>query len=202
LARSLPYELHAHGREADGKFWIDLGNSGAAGAAFQVYDNTGRLGPWRYTIESGKSHSTCLWQDGATTDEYDLSVHGPNGFFRQFRGRLHGPDREHEAEARLAYDAAAGKIVLTLKNLGRVTREFEVAQDTAYPVAPHENRRRKFTFAPAVSVVDVWNLTSADHWYDLSVTVSDDPAFLRRFAGHMETGRPSKTDPSIGAMRI
>jgi phospholipase C len=33
-------------------------------------------------------------------------------------------------------------------------------------------------------------------WYDLSVTADRDGAFLRRFAGHVETGRASTSDPA------
>ena len=32
-----------------------------------------------------------------------------------------------------------------------------------------------------------------DGWYDLSVAISSDAGYLRRFAGHLETGRPSTT---------
>ncbi|HEV7924752.1 MAG TPA: phospholipase domain-containing protein, partial [Verrucomicrobiae bacterium] len=201
LARPLPYELYAHGRVADDKFWIDLVNTGAAGAAFQVYDNTDRSGPWRYTIESGKNHSTCQWHDGATIENYDLSLHGPNGFFRQFRGQSPASSKVSGAEARLAYDAD-GKIVLTIQNSGDVAQVVEVAQDAAYPVASGELRKRTFTIAPGSSVADSWRLDVSDHWYDLTVTVKDNPTFLRRFAGHVETGQPSKTDPAIGAMRV
>jgi phospholipase C len=202
LARALLYELLAHGRIAEGKFWIDLVNNGAVGAAFQIYDNTDGLGPWRYTIESGKNHSTCLWHDGATIGDYDLSLHGPNGFFRQFRGRVPARNVEDEPEALLAYDTPNNKVILTLHNAGKSTRVYEMAQDATYPLGPGESRRRTLTLAPASSLAESWDIARADHWYDLIVTVKDNPAFLRRFAGHLETGRSSKTDPAMGAMRI
>jgi phospholipase C len=34
-------------------------------------------------------------------------------------------------------------------------------------------------------------------WYDLTVTSEADPAFLRRFAGHVENGQPGVSDPAI-----
>ena len=40
---------------------------------------------------------------------------------------------------------------------------------------------------------------SGHGWYDLSVTSDQDDAFLRRLAGHVETGRPSTSDPAIAA---
>jgi phospholipase C len=35
-------------------------------------------------------------------------------------------------------------------------------------------------------------------WYDVSVTSDASPRYLRRLAGHVETGRPSVSDPSLG----
>jgi phospholipase C len=39
-------------------------------------------------------------------------------------------------------------------------------------------------------------LATGDGWYDLSVTVDGDPAYVRRFAGHLEDGRPSFSPPA------
>jgi phospholipase C len=43
------------------------------------------------------------------------------------------------------------------------------------------------------------DLAQSDHWYDLVATVEDQPDWRRRFAGHVETGRPSRSDPANGA---
>jgi phospholipase C len=37
-------------------------------------------------------------------------------------------------------------------------------------------------------------------WYDLIVTVAEDPSFNYRLAGHVETGRDSFTDPALGGL--
>ncbi len=36
------------------------------------------------------------------------------------------------------------------------------------------------------------------NWYDLIVTVDEDPAFKYHLAGHVETGRNSFSDPALG----
>jgi phospholipase C len=36
-------------------------------------------------------------------------------------------------------------------------------------------------------------------WYDITITSHADPAYLRRLAGHVETGAPSISDPALGA---
>ena len=42
-----------------------------------------------------------------------------------------------------------------------------------------------------------WSLKDARGWYDLVLHTPADPAFLRRFAGRLETGRDSITDPAM-----
>jgi phospholipase C len=41
-------------------------------------------------------------------------------------------------------------------------------------------------------------IAASHHWYDLAVDGPD--GFLRRFAGHVETGRPSWSDPAMGTV--
>ncbi len=41
----------------DGRMWIDLANAGKAGAVFQVFDNTDRAGPWRFTLGAGERYA-------------------------------------------------------------------------------------------------------------------------------------------------
>ena len=42
------------------------------------------------------------------------------------------------------------------------------------------------------------DLSGSFGWYDFSVTSETDPKWLRRVAGHVETGRASRTDPMLG----
>ena len=42
------------------------------------------------------------------------------------------------------------------------------------------------------------DLRNAYGWYDLTVSVDGDSGFVRRFAGHVETGRPGYSDPALG----
>jgi phospholipase C len=43
-----------------------------------------------------------------------------------------------------------------------------------------------------------WNLRTTGLWYDFVVTSDSDSGFYRRFAGHVETGRASVSDPGMG----
>jgi phospholipase C len=43
-------------------------------------------------------------------------------------------------------------------------------------------------------------LNALHGWYDLIVTVAEDPSFNYRLAGHVETGRDSFSDPALGGL--
>jgi phospholipase C len=58
-SRALPYVLAASGRVTPDRFWIDFASTGTAGAHFYVHSAAAVRtdGPWRYTVEAGKSLS-------------------------------------------------------------------------------------------------------------------------------------------------
>ncbi|MYX44966.1 DUF756 domain-containing protein, partial [Streptomyces sp. SID89] len=168
---------------ATGKFHLTFSSGAGAGAAFLVTSGNRTDGPWTYTTEAGKSVSDA-WNSVYSGGSHDLTVHGPNGFLRAFRnpGKAAGP----EAVARYAGD----DIELTFTNQGASTVTLKVAngyggQTTAVKVTPGATVRRRFS------------LTASGRWYDLTVTSDADAGFLRRFAGHVENGRPGVSDPAI-----
>ncbi|MGJ7526963.1 phosphocholine-specific phospholipase C [Variovorax sp. GB1P17] len=227
-ARALPYELFAHARpDPDGKrFWIDFANTGAAGAGFIVYANNratfnvadkayepddtvfpdrtftdadDRRGPWQYSVEAGKTLSDSWTPEaaGGTGAVYDFSVYGPNGFLNQFKGQLAAPsDTAARPEARACYDVVNGHLVLTLSNAGKSACTFFVANGY------DSKDSRSLVVQPDASVHDTWNLSASAQWFDVRITTDAQSGFLRRFAGHVETGRHSLTDPRIGGVAV
>ncbi|CAN5578694.1 phospholipase C, phosphocholine-specific [soil metagenome] len=194
-ARPLPYAISADARVNDGALWIDLVNAGRAGAVFQVLDNTDRDGPWRFTLAAGEKHAAGHWnKTGRAPGPYDLTVHGPNGFHRRFAGDT----SRAQPRVKVAADARSRLIVsLASARSGLVT----VRMDEAYPLAEGE-AGQNVPLNPKGVVRSVWDLRGSDHWYDLTLTLADDPSFTQRLAGHLETGRASRTDPGIGRMRL
>jgi phospholipase C len=63
--------------------------------------------------------------------------------------------------------------------------------DKAYGAPPQE-----WTIAPGPNRSLDWLLKASGGWYDLAVTVPGLNGFERRLAGHIETGRPSISDPA------
>ena len=182
-ARALPYAFEATAGRTGEALVLTLVNSGRAGAGFALYPAQAEAGgPWFYAVEAGKTLKSRL----AAAAAYDLTLHGPNGFLRRFGGGAVDP-----LEVGQDYDAETDALILSLHNRGQAAVTVRVA-DAYAGGAP---RRR--TLAAGHTLVDLWSIAASGHWYDLTVTVEDDPAFIRRLAGHIETGRPSRSDPAL-----
>jgi len=204
FARALPYEVHVNAKLDTKRNVLELnfGNTGSVGAHFYVYSSNRTDGPWRYTVEHDKSLSD-EWDLSLTNGEYQFTVFGPNGFVRRFNGDVtadvqaaakgHHKTKVALPEVKAQYDVANGNLVLKFTNKGDKNARLSVA-DNAY------GARTKPVIVPAGETVEEkWVLASSHHWYDLTVTDNDDDAFQRRLAGHIETGKPSITDPAAVA---
>jgi len=183
-ARALPYGFDASARRVPEGVDLTIANFGAAGAGFGVYpaDRDGP-GPWFYAVEAGQRLRDRL---PAGPDGYDFILHGPNGFLRRFRG---GGAEALAVSHR--YDAASETLQIVLRNAGGAP--FVVHTHDAYAA----NATHSLPLASGAEIVDAWPIAASGHWYDVSVTLAEDPAFLRRIAGHIETGRPSRSDPAL-----
>jgi phospholipase C len=180
-ARALPYRLAMTDKVGQA---IDLSfeNSGTAGAVFHVVSaGVMQPGPWTFTVEAGKSLAGSV----PLAKSYDLSVHGPNGFFRQLKGAGLSPLR---VEARTD---DKGAVLLTIFNDGDKPADVSIAD--GYRVGAD----LPLTVPAKGSVQDKRPGASLGHWYDLTVTSASQPGWLRRLAGHVETGKPSVTDPML-----
>jgi phospholipase C len=188
-ARPLPYELAADGRAgADGRLRIGFASLGKAGAHFLVSSPTQTDGPWNFTVGAGR---TLPGEWRLAAGAYAFAVHGPNGFLREFRGtagvagpeltvRLHGP---------------GGELQLVLANDGSTAVRLTVTDGYGSAAEPGSYQVR-----PGEQVTCAVRTERSSGWYDLTVTSDQDPGFLRRVAGHVETDAPSTSDPAIATV--
>ena len=182
-SRALPYLLEADAAAMREDIALTFRNRGGAGAVFHVYDkrHPGRI-PRRYTVEAGKE-LTDRWafaRDGG----YDLWVLGPNGFLREFKGT----DAGAGIEIFLREVPQTGTIKLTFRNT-QVARRTATLLSSVY--AP--GCRRNLLLKPGLTVLD-WDVSKCGNWYDLLVDAS---GVGRRFAGRVESGRNSVSDPAM-----
>ncbi|MGK9462527.1 phosphocholine-specific phospholipase C [Streptomyces sp. G6] len=184
-ARPLRYAPHVDGAvdAAAGRFTLTFASGPRAGAAFLVTSGNRTDGPWTYTTEAGKSIAD-TWNSAYSDGSYDLTVHGPNGFLRAFRG----PNKVTGCEVTARH--TGDDLRLTLTNAGSGTARLRVTDG-------YGGRSRTVTVRPGATVHHTVDLARSRRWYDVTVTSESDPAFLRRLAGHVENGRPGVSDPAI-----
>jgi len=53
---------------------------------------------------------------------------------------------------------------------------------------------------PGDTRTERWSLSRTRGWYDLIITVQNDPHFEYRNAGHLEDGKASISDPGMGGL--
>jgi phospholipase C len=197
LARALPYQLQADATAdiAAKKVSITFENTGAAGAFFQVRaavgaENGGQgTGPWGYTVDAAKRVLSDRWSPTAGTS-YDLSVYGPNGFFRRAAGDL--THASANLEVRVLPEIAGEIILLVIENVATARTTVTIANQ-------YSNHQEHFPLAPGGRISVPVLLATSFRWYDVVITASTDPSFVRHYAGHVENGFDSVSDPHTGA---
>jgi phospholipase C len=191
-ARPVPYELSVVG-DADareGAVKIHFANSGESAAVFQVRPGLGEEGPWTYTV-GPQDRLFDTWPITANQKTaYDLSVYGPNGFFRSFKGSFGG---KHGANLliRALYQVERPGIVLDIHNRGSSKSKVQIVDGYGKQTVVR-------LLEAGERVTEHWHLGDSYGWYDLTVKVESDSSFEQQLAGHVETGRDSATDPAIG----
>lgn len=176
---------------------LSLRSEGAAGAPFIAHDRVAPPGapppaPRKYTVEAGKAlEDSFLLPAGAP---YGLSVHGPNGFVRQFAGLGAAP----LGIAHLRYDPANLQVVLLLA----AGPGAAAAPPLAVNFTVTDN-----AYGGGVSAVSAGDqpvplsvdVRASSGWYDLSVAGAGGEAW--RFMGRLETGGLSSSDPAMASGR-
>jgi phospholipase C len=181
-SRPLPYVLAVEEDIGDGATRLVFRNDGAAGAVFHVYDRSRLdLAPRRYTVEAGR-RLTGTWDGG----DHDLWVLGPNGFHRRFVGQ--GAPTVATA---VRLDRRTGSLTIDVRNSSQTTHPLRVA-----PVA-YGHPSWTANLKPGAMATWRWTLAKTGGWYDFEVTLAGDDRFRRRFAGRLETGRASTSDPAM-----
>ena len=185
-ARPLPYEIRVSGRADAGSFKLDIENAGTAGVALTLYDRATSRGPWYYTVEAGKAVSDAIALGDA---RFAFELHGPNGFLRTF----HEGAVASGLDISTRYEAADQSFVIHLANRGTAPVTV-ISRANLYS----SETPRTVTIAAGSAAEDRWPIAESAHWYDVSVSLREGEDFLRRFAGHIETGQASMSDPALG----
>jgi phospholipase C len=91
------------------------------------------------------------------------------------------------------YDEASHGIELTITNLSARIDNVRVFNR-------YTSRSTSMTLGPGESGTARWSLARTGGWYDVAISVESDSHFETRFAGHMENGQDSISDPLMGGL--
>ncbi len=190
-ACALPYDFDVEAEvHRERGLHLAFRNRGVIGVSLNAYATDGGIDPRYYTLGAGDRLED-LWPLGAASGgRYDLAIHGPNGYLRSYAGSA-GAAAAVRLEVAASYDAAAQRLLLHLRNMGNTHCRCRMANR----YAPAQTRES--SVAPFATLVSAWDLAAQDHWYEFAITCPADPHYLRRLAGHVETGQPSRSDPAI-----
>jgi phospholipase C len=67
--------------------------------------------------------------------------------------------------------------------------------DVAYTID-----QQSATLAPAETISLTFNLELSFGWYDIEITTDSHPTFTKRYAGRIETGQESFSDPAMSGL--
>jgi phospholipase C len=202
----LPYELAVDGslNNERTRFTIrfqarnEMFGDRSAGSPFTVYARTasGVLKVRNYAVGAGErledSWEIAEFQGGI----YDLRVYGPNGFFREFIGSQEDPPVDFHfdyARDRRGGNALRGGIEIVAANQHRRQACTIEAHDNSYG-NPIQSR----LLAPGERITLSVDAHKSSGWYDVSVRTSAGRQFQKRYAGRVETGKWSTSDPAMG----
>jgi len=212
---ALPYQLNADGKLSADKKTFEISFSAgneifgdqSAGAPFNIYAenhsvkeeitgkrNFEKVKAWNFAVKAGDELKGQWPLKNFENGLYHLRVYGPNGFFRQFTGSKNDPEisAEIDYERSKNFNKLTGNIILSLKNLSNKKYTIEIAGST------YKTGTRKIDLEKDAEILQKFVLSGSYNWYDLIIKVKGNDLFEKRYAGRVETGRNSKSDPAMG----
>src|SRR5262249_44099901 len=132
------------------------------------------------------------WDLGAIgVPDCNLSVYGPNGFLRTFKGSVPGL-RNWQLDVQTQYAEQNVGITLVIKNLS--TKPTKV-----FVLDMYSGQKVNFAIDAGKTVSDRRSLSQLFGWYDFMITVDAESSIEYHVAGHVENGKGSISDPAVGA---
>lgn len=219
VASPISYELHADAKISNDKKSIaismkagnDFFGTASAGSPFNVYAGKNYIEPqnksseneaaeprrvWHFAVKAGDTLTNEWSLDSFENGNYHLRLYGPNGFFREMTGNKNDPQLDINCgyqRNRLSKSQATGNIELTVYNNNKTKPITIKIEDNSY-----KNKPVVKLIPPSGIEKIVINLEKSFGWHDFTVQAKGFDNFTKRYAGHVETGKESYSDPFMG----
>jgi phospholipase C len=153
---------------------------------------------WNYAVSPGDRLNDRWLLEDFDQNQYHLRVYGPNGFLREYMGNAADPQIKVSCEYQIGKNGKpTGNIELKIDNLNQQTKYTVTVRDNAYK-AKTVTKKVDMSGTKGSKSATIIDLQKSHQWYDFSVTVEGAAGFTKRFAGHVETGMESQSDPYMG----
>lgn len=206
---ALPYELYVHGQLSNDKKHFEASFSAgnhffgeeASGSPFTVYApvvyEKEKCRNWSFAAKPGDTLGYQWKLSSFDNKSYHLRAHAPNGFFREFTGDSSDPQ--------LSVQVNYQKNRLTGKLTGNIELKLISHAPAFYDASLEDNGYNKNSLAKRIAPgeqVIVMDLQKSFGWYDFTLKIEGFDKYAQRFAGRVETGRESFTDPVMGKVQV
>ena len=209
-ACAIPYLLHANCElTGAGMVQISLGTEKQSfgqkmlptGSPFSMYTRNlyqGTAGKtWAYAVSAGDELTDQLKLSDFAKDHYDLHISGPNGFYRHFRGDKNDPaikiSLDYEKKG-LFKSNFSGNINFTIEN--HSAKALKLSMTNRYD----NNIVRIIELAANSKAMIKADLQKSAGWYDFLFKIEGTASFQKHYAGHVENGEDSISDPLMGGL--
>jgi len=178
-----------------------FGSKSAAGA-FQVYapgvfelEKTAskaqvQMNQWNFCVVPGDQINYHWPVANFINEQYWLECYGANGFFRSFKGAKQFSGLNAKVAIEVSNKTASGNLLVNLL----ANKDMEVVftdnayGETAKTIALKKDKHHLL----------VVNTKKSGNWYDFTMSIKGEPLFEQRYAGRVETGKHSISDPLMG----
>ncbi|MEP0711169.1 phospholipase C, phosphocholine-specific [Algoriphagus sp.] len=209
-SNGLKYDLHADGNvSSDGKNFIitftasqEIFGKEALGSGFNVYApgkylnrKTNAFEPvktWAFAVKSGDSISYDWPISEFENGMFHLRVYGPNGFYREFKGTPTSSKIEVAATSLLKKNKPTEELEFSIKNTSTSKLTLSI-QDNIYQKL---NQEIKLEAGKETNVkIDT---SKYKGWYEVTLESKENKDLKITYAGRLETGKDSISDPQMG----
>ena len=208
----LPYQLYVEGRVNKQAHSFDLTLEArdeifgpkSTGSPFHAYvpGKNEESRTRTYTVTAGHVLTDSWHLNKFEKDIYHVRVGGPNGFFREFAGTADDPavDIRCEYAGHLSSKGSlSGDVEIRLANLDSQKDHTFLIEDRSY-----DGGKKSVTVKAGKRASVILPLRRSFGWYDFTVNIAglETSPFIRAYAGHVETGNASFSDPLMGRVAL
>lgn len=197
MACALPYNLNVNFNLAASKSQMQMDllvqsnqlKNKVYAAPVQVYDMLSKSKPskgiWDFAVRDNEPMDY-YW---TLSDRYHYNVHSSNGFFRSFEGDKGSLDIYVEFLVNV-------DLTVSIRVKNNSSKKVSIILTDSY----YLKNENVVSLSPKQEEIIKWDYTGVKGWYDIVLTCKEDNLWRQQYAGHIENGQASVTDPFMASL--